>query len=147
MIFNDETRFSFCQARFGNVFMETPPSYGAAKIRHYINIEYMNDEFLDKPLLQASLRDLKAILAQALRDNELEALAAAPPKRYVYGLAGLMSLFGCSISTAERIKQSGVIDQAISQTGDIIVVDAELALDLLRLSGKHKNILSRMSNH
>ena len=57
-----------------------------------------------------------------------------------------MKLFGCSISTAERIKQSGVIDKAISQTGDIIVVDAELALDLLRVSGKHKNILARRNN-
>ena len=105
------------------------------------------EELLNKPLLTCTLGDFKTILAQALRDNELDALAAVPPKRYVFGLAGLMSLFGCSISTAERIKQSGVIDQAISQVGDIIVVDAELALDLLRLSGKHKNILSRMSNH
>lgn len=104
------------------------------------------EELLQKPLVTCTLGDFKAILAQALRDNELEALAAVPPKRYVYGLAGLMSLFGCSISTAERIKQSGVIDQAISQVGDIIVVDAELALDLLRVSGKHKNILSRI-NH
>jgi hypothetical protein len=106
----------------------------------------MNDELLNKPLLTSTLGDFKAILTQALRDNELESLAAAPPKRYVYGLAGLMKLFGCSISTAERIKQSGVIDQAISQTGDIIVVDAELALDLLRVSGKHKHILSRINN-
>ena len=104
------------------------------------------DELLNKPLFQCTLGDFKAMLAQALRDNELEALAATPPKKYVYGLAGLMKLFGCSISTAERIKQSGVIDQAISQTGDIIVVDAELALDLLRVSGKHKNILSRKNN-
>jgi hypothetical protein len=106
----------------------------------------MEEELLKKPLFQASLGDFKAILSEVLRENELEALAAVPPKRYVYGLAGLMKLFGCSISTAERIKQSGVIDKAISQTGDIIVVDAELALELLRLSGKHKNILSR-SNH
>lgn len=107
----------------------------------------MDNELLNKPLFQCTLGDFKAILTQALRDNELEALAAAPPKKYVYGLAGLMKLFGCSISTAERIKQSGVIDKAISQTGDIIVVDSELALDLLRVSGKHKNVLSRMSNH
>ena len=104
------------------------------------------DEKLNKPLFQCTLGDFKAVLSETLRDKELEFLAATPPKRYVYGLAGLMKLFGCSISTAERIKQSGVIDQAISQTGDIIVVDAELALDLLRVSGKHKNVLSRMCN-
>ena len=105
------------------------------------------EDLLNKPLLTCTLGDFNVILTEALRDKELESLAAASPKKYVYGLAGLMKLFGCSISTAERIKQSGVIDQAISQTGDIIVTDAELALDLLRVSGKHKNILSRMSNH
>ena len=106
----------------------------------------MDDELLNKPLFQCTLGDFKAILSEVLRDNELESLTAPPQKQYVYGLAGLMKLFGCSISTAERIKQSGVIDQAISQTGDIIVVDAELALDLLRVSGKHKNILSRRNS-
>jgi len=105
------------------------------------------EEILNKPLVSCTLADFKAILSEILRDNQLESLATAPPKKYVYGLAGLMKLFGCSISTAERIKQSGVIDRAISQTGDIIVVDAELALDLLRVSGKHKNVLSRMYNN
>lgn len=105
------------------------------------------EELLNKPLITCTLGDFKSILSEALRDKELEDLASAPPKKYVYGLAGLMKLFGCSISTAERIKQSGVIDQAVSQVGDIIVVDAELALDLLRVSGRHRNILSRMSNH
>lgn len=104
------------------------------------------EELHNKSLITCTLGDFKKILSEALRDKELEDLAATPPKKYVYGLAGLMKLFGCSISTAERIKQSGVIDQAISQTGDIIVVDAELALDLLRVSGKHKNILSRKNN-
>lgn len=105
------------------------------------------EELHNKPLITCTLGDFKAILAEALREKELEDLTAAPPKKYVYGLAGLMKLFGCSISTAERIKQSGVISPAISQTGDIIVTDAELALDLLRVSGKHKNILSRMPNN
>lgn len=55
-------------------------------------------------------------------------------KHYVYGLQGLCDLFGCSIATASRIKRSGVIDAAISQIGKTIVVDADLALDLLNTS-------------
>ena len=70
--------------------------------------------------------------------QQINRLVQNNPKRYVYGLSGLMELLGCSISTAERIKQSGVIDEAISQTGDIIVTDAELALDLLRVSHKYR---------
>lgn len=52
-------------------------------------------------------------------------------KHYVYGLAGLSNLLGCSTATAARIKKSGAIDAAISQKGRIIVVDADLALTLL----------------
>ena len=50
-------------------------------------------------------------------------------KHYVYGLKGLCSLLGCSISTAARIKQSGAIDAAVSQRGKIIVIDADLVLE------------------
>ncbi len=51
-------------------------------------------------------------------------------KRYVYGIAGLCEIFGCSKPTAIRIKKSGRIDKAITQVGRKIVIDAELALQL-----------------
>lgn len=57
-------------------------------------------------------------------------------KRYVYGLKGLCSLLGCSLSTANRIKKSGAIDAAISQKGKIIIVDADLVLDILNVQKK-----------
>ena len=52
---------------------------------------------------------------------------------------GMSALFGCSEPTAQRIKSSGEIDDAISQINGIIVVDAEYALDLLRVSKKYRN--------
>ena len=55
---------------------------------------------------------------------------AAPSKKHVYGIRGIAKLFGCSIPTANRIKQSGKIDRAITQIGRKIIVDAELALEL-----------------
>lgn len=51
-------------------------------------------------------------------------------KRLVYGIAGIAQLFNCSMTTANRIKASGRIDDAITQYGRIIVVDAEKALVL-----------------
>ncbi len=51
-------------------------------------------------------------------------------KHYVYGIAGIAKLFGCSMPTAHRIKKSGKIDRAITQIGRKIIVDAELALEL-----------------
>lgn len=52
-------------------------------------------------------------------------------KRFVYGLAGIADLFGCSKTTANRIKQGGKIDGAITQVGNLIIVDAEKALELI----------------
>ena len=53
-----------------------------------------------------------------------------PEKRLVYGIAGIAQLFNCSLTTANRIKASGKINGAIMQNGRIIVVDADLALEL-----------------
>lgn len=53
-----------------------------------------------------------------------------PEKRFVYGIAGIAQIFNCSMTTANRIKASGRIDRAIKQNGRIIVVDADLALEL-----------------
>ena len=55
---------------------------------------------------------------------------AKEERHFVYGLSGLARLFGCSLPTANRIKQSGKIDRAITQVGRKIIVDADLALEL-----------------
>lgn len=53
---------------------------------------------------------------------ERQSYVVAPSKKHVYGIRG--------IPTANRIKQSGKIDRAITQIGRKIIVDAELALEL-----------------
>ncbi|WP_262918230.1 DUF3853 family protein [Parabacteroides faecalis] len=53
-------------------------------------------------------------------------------RKFVYGLKGLADLLGCSVVTAHKIKNSGVIDNAITQIGKKIIVDADLALNLIR---------------
>lgn len=62
--------------------------------------------------------------------------ATASPKRYVYGLRGLQELFGCSKTTASRLKQSGKIDAAITQVGALIIIDADKAVELAGQSKK-----------
>ncbi len=63
-----------------------------------------------------------------------DSLTNEPAKRtFVYGLKGLAELFGCSKATAYNIKRSGKIDAAISQIGNTIAVDAELALELTKI--------------
>lgn len=58
-----------------------------------------------------------------------QAPAATQPPRYVYGIKGIMQLFGVSNVTAQRYKR-GLIREAVRQNGRIIVVDADRALQL-----------------
>ena len=51
-------------------------------------------------------------------------------RKYVFGILGIAKLFGCSLPTANRIKNSGKIDKAITQIGRKIIVDIDLALEL-----------------
>lgn len=67
---------------------------------------------------------------QPKSESESKTETKQTTKKFVYGLRGLASLFGCSIPTANRIKQSGKIDKAITQIGRKIIVDVELALEL-----------------
>lgn len=63
----------------------------------------------------------------------------AKDKWLVYGLKGLAELFGCSKKQAYEIKNSGVIDSSISQYRRTIIVDANLALELMQKSKCKKN--------
>ncbi|WP_066439472.1 MULTISPECIES: DUF3853 family protein [Chryseobacterium group] len=51
-------------------------------------------------------------------------------KKYEFGLKGLAKMLGCSISKASEIKSSGLLDDAIIQNGNIIIIDKEKALTL-----------------
>lgn len=48
---------------------------------------------------------------------------------FVYGLKGIQELFGCSKTTAMKLK-NGVISGAVTQVGKKIVVDWRKALEL-----------------
>lgn len=94
---------------------------------------------LEKYLATATLADIKAMIVQAVKEVTLTAVAENEENRrnFVYGLKGLASLLGCSISTAERLRQSGILDQAIIAHKGLLVIDADMVLDLLRAAGKH----------
>lgn len=51
-------------------------------------------------------------------------------KKYEYGLKGLAKILGCSVSKASEVKSSGLLDEAIIQNGNIIIIDKEKALTL-----------------
>lgn len=73
---------------------------------------------------------------RAMQGKQPESGTQEKPKRYVYGLKGLQKLLGCSKTTASRLKQSGKIDEAITQVGAIIIIDADKALELAKKGNK-----------
>ena len=86
-----------------------------------------------KPVWQMTGEELLFLAQQGLTQPEgavSETSSAKEERHFVYGLSGLARLFGCSLPTANRIKQSGKIDRAITQVGRKIIVDADLALEL-----------------
>ncbi len=88
------------------------------------------NELRQKPLFALTLDEFLFAIEQTIRPNQVVFDTTAKDNKYVYGIAGIEKIFGCSKSTANRIKQSGKIDKAISQTGRTIVIDADLALKL-----------------
>ena len=74
--------------------------------------------------------ELQELIRQTVADM------LTPRTSYVYGLDGICEIFGCSRSTAKRIKASGTIDKAISQQGRTFVVNVERAIQLY---GKARN--------
>lgn len=78
----------------------------------------------------------KKELFEAIDEHLSKATTSNNQKVYVYGINGLAGILGCSRPTAQRIKSSGKIDGAISQSGRTIVVDVDKALQLIRLDRK-----------
>ena len=77
-------------------------------------------ELLDKPVWQRIGEELLFLAQHGKMHDEGEGTiksSAKEQKHFVYGLAGFARLFGCSLPTANRIKQSGKIDRAITQIG------------------------------
>ena len=94
------------------------------------------EELLEKPLWQFTGKDHEYMLKHVLMESlSVDGNSQPSNKKYVQGINGIANLFGCSKSTAQRIKNSGVINDAITQVQRKILVDADLALQLVKESG------------
>jgi hypothetical protein len=88
-------------------------------------------EDLNKPLWQLTVGEFLELTNQ----TPMVSVDNTPKeKRLEYGIGGIQRIFNCSMSTANRIKASGKINRAISQCGRMIVIDVDLALELMKTS-------------
>lgn len=92
---------------------------------------------LNSRLIDVSVGEAFEILtpqfSELLKTAVEEAVASAIEPKEVYGIKGIQSLFGkCSQSKAQIIKNSGILDPAITQHGRKIVTNVKLAKQLLK---------------
>ena len=105
------------------------------------------EQLLAKPVCMMTGEELSLLLQNAGKGTAM--MSAEEPsksKRYVHGIAGIAEIFGCSIPTANRIKTSGMIDDAITQVGRKIIVDQELALHLAKEAKKNGVDITKTEN-
>lgn len=109
-----------------------PPAASIVKPQHRYDM-FTNEITPETPIIQMTAGQLADYLSS--HAATLQPAAGTPvaqadtPRRYVYGIKGIMQLFGVSNVTAQRYKR-GIIREAVRQNGRIIVVDAERALQL-----------------
>lgn len=84
---------------------------------------------LNKRVIDLTAGELLELLEKG-GQPQVQVDSTDPRKLYVYGLAGIARLFGCSKTQANRIKQSGALDPAITQIGSLIITDAKKAVEL-----------------
>ena len=89
------------------------------------------NKLLQMPLWQMTGAQYKNFLEAIMPGIIVSLQSVAPQKRYVYGIEGLAKLIGKSKNTAQRLKSSGIIDDAIIQNGRTIMIDADHALELI----------------
>lgn len=87
-----------------------------------------------KPLFQMTGEEFIFLQHRTNKEISTPSLEPEKGKKYVYGMRGIAKLFDCSISSANRLKKSGKINEAIIQDGRKIIVDSELALELMKAS-------------
>ena len=103
--------------------------------------EIKNYDILNKLLFQETISALIEGIRMGIQGNGKASEEQLSPskKHYIYGLVRLSKLLQCSVTTAQRIKSSGILNEAILQPQNhrIMIMDANLALELKkRIDGK-----------
>lgn len=95
------------------------------------------DELKQKPVAMMTGEELSVLIDSRMATWTTE-IASLSQRRIYYGIEGIAQIFGCSVPTTNRIKKSGMIDDAITQIDRQIVIDDNLALELAKKAGTIK---------
>lgn len=92
----------------------------------------MSNTILDKPLFSMTGAEIIELFSLIMAIEHKPAVQDFTKEKHVYGLIGLATLLGCGKTKAQSIKNSGILDDAIIQNGKKLIINAELALKLLK---------------
>lgn len=99
----------------------------------------MSNYSLNTRIIDLTLGEL--LEAVENRVKQLQADTSTEPtkgdKNFVYGLKGLAKLLGCSKTTAARLKATGNYDEAITQIGALLIIDADKVLEIAKRLNEH----------
>ena len=91
---------------------------------------------LNTRIIDLTLGELLDAIEERFRTIQTNVEPSSSDKRFVYGLKGLAWLLGCSKTTAARLKASGKYDEAITQIGALLIIDADEVLRIAKESNK-----------
>lgn len=100
------------------------------------NEELDIDQLMIKPVAMMTGGELFAIQRKAFAKTKENHTVENFPE-FVYGISGIMQLFNCSKSKAQKLKKEVIVD-AIDQDQRTIIVDAKKALQLFKEYAKTK---------
>ncbi len=93
------------------------------------------EQLMQKPVAMMTGEELAALIGSFKSSDASESTPQSPTRHLYHGIAGIAEIFGCSVPTANRIKHSGIINDAITQVGRKIVIDGDKALVLAKAAG------------
>ena len=95
------------------------------------------DELKQKPVAMMTGEELSVLIDSRMATWATE-IASLSQRIIYYGIEGIAQIFGSCVPTTNRIKKSGMIDDAITQIDRQIVIDDNLALELAKKAGTIK---------
>lgn len=91
----------------------------------------MSNYDLNTRVIDLTLGELLEAVENRVKDFQQQP-EKSEDKNFVYGLKGLAKLLGCSKTTAARVKATGDYDEAITQVGALLIIDADKVLEIAK---------------
>ncbi len=94
----------------------------------------MTSELLRTRIIDLTVEDLVGIIDNRLSEVIKHTNPTVSAEKYARSIKELAYFLGVSTRKINRIKSTGVIDDAITQCGRMIIIDKERALELIKLN-------------